>query len=128
MALMDFLVGCANDVIVLWDLRSNSGKKWHCRALLEGHDNSIVDVTFSRDGDLLISCSRDDTLRAWDVARGTCTPLLLSLALPLPPSPRSLLCLHMPTYAIVGAMCRRTTCGAQRASACGRLVRALSLW
>lgn len=36
----------------------------------EGHDNSVNSVHFSTDGTTLASCSRDCSVRLWDVKTG----------------------------------------------------------
>jgi WD40 repeat protein len=37
---------------------------------LRGHTNSVLSVKFTRDGKTLVSSSRDDTIKVWDVATG----------------------------------------------------------
>jgi eukaryotic-like serine/threonine-protein kinase len=51
--------------IGLWDVQS--GRQ---RANLEGHESRVVGLTFSHQGNLMVSRSWDRTLRLWDVARG----------------------------------------------------------
>ena len=38
--------------------------------VFEGHTNFVRDVTATRDGSRLVSCSHDATVRVWDVASG----------------------------------------------------------
>src|SRR5262249_17398857 len=42
--------------------------------VLEGHQNTVVGLQFTHAGNLLVSSSRDGTVRVWDPVRGT--PLL----------------------------------------------------
>src|SRR5438309_1306105 len=37
---------------------------------LKGHEGSVMAVSFSPDGKVLASCSRDKTIKLWDVATG----------------------------------------------------------
>jgi WD40 repeat protein/serine/threonine protein kinase len=46
--------------IVIWDIARNE-----TRAVLEGHDSTIVQTQFSHDGQILASISKDRTLRLW---------------------------------------------------------------
>jgi RNA polymerase sigma factor (sigma-70 family) len=44
--------------------------KWDVRAALEGHTDSVWAVTFSRDGKVLATASRDGTVRLYEAATG----------------------------------------------------------
>jgi WD40 repeat protein len=43
---------------------------------LEGHSGSVWSVAFSPDGRRLASASRDQTIKVWDTATGSCTTTL----------------------------------------------------
>lgn len=63
----DILASTCNDMTVwLWD--TDTGV---CRQILEGHSESIPDVTFSPKGDQIASSGHDATVRLWDVGTGT---------------------------------------------------------
>jgi len=59
------LVAVGNPGVFLWDVR----KKEMIRHL-EGHDNWVVALAFSADGQRLISGAGDSTARVWDVKTG----------------------------------------------------------
>jgi WD40 repeat protein len=50
-----------------------SGK---CVKTLEGHSGYVYSVCFSKDDKLVVSGSKDKTLRLWDVASGKCVKTL----------------------------------------------------
>lgn len=52
--------------IYIWDLAAN-----RLQSVLEGHQNTVFDTTFTHAGDLLVSSSWDGTVRVWDPVRGT---------------------------------------------------------
>lgn len=59
---------------------SNSGEIWWwslenytVKSVLKEHTSSVWGLTFSPDSSRLLSCSYDQTVRAWDVASGQCT-------------------------------------------------------
>ncbi|KAF2679975.1 hypothetical protein K458DRAFT_434634 [Lentithecium fluviatile CBS 122367] len=47
-----------------------------CRSVLEGHTDSVGAVAFSLDGQLVVSASYDNTVRAWEAATGSCRSVL----------------------------------------------------
>ena len=51
--------------IGIWLYDAETGAE---KALLTGHTNHVVSVNFNSDGTLLVSGSRDNTVRLWDVA------------------------------------------------------------
>lgn len=52
----------ADKTIKLWDLESAELIK-----TLEGHEEGISDIAWSRDGDYLASASDDKTIRIWNM-------------------------------------------------------------
>jgi len=50
---------------VLWNLATNSLDK-----ILEGHENGVLDITFSPHGRYLASGSDDKTAKIWDLIAG----------------------------------------------------------
>ncbi|KAJ9527505.1 hypothetical protein QJQ45_025765 [Haematococcus lacustris] len=52
----------------VWDMAAGS-----CTHTLEGHTSCVTSVTLSPDGKVLVSGSRDNTIRVWDMASGSCT-------------------------------------------------------
>lgn len=49
----------------LWDVAENKE-----RLSLQGHDGDVFGVAFSADGERLVSCGADGTIRCWDWRRG----------------------------------------------------------
>jgi len=43
---------------------------WQEQGLLRGHEGTITGLQWSPDGRMLLSCSRDDTVRVWDAETG----------------------------------------------------------
>lgn len=37
---------------------------------ISGHDHNVSSVTFMPSGDFIISCSRDKTIKMWEIASG----------------------------------------------------------
>ncbi len=53
-----------DQVIHLWDLESTDARPYHT---LRGHRDEVWGVTFQPDGETLLSCSRDATVRRWSL-------------------------------------------------------------
>lgn len=51
-------------VLRVWDLFNDEGKD-PLRAMLPGHRGSVTGVAWTRDGEELVTCSRDGTVRFW---------------------------------------------------------------
>lgn len=63
----DPIVTCSTDLTIkLWD----TGNEYTNVKTLHGHDHSVSAVRFTPDGDMLVSASRDKTIRVWEVASG----------------------------------------------------------
>ncbi|MEQ8472372.1 MAG: hypothetical protein RIC35_14360 [Marinoscillum sp.] len=58
--------------VVLWDLRTKSLIR-----TISGHQSAITDVGFNSDNSLLLSASRDATVRVWEVNDSKKLPLVL---------------------------------------------------
>jgi len=62
----DYLaVGCADNTVRVWE--ASTGKPL---TVLEGHQNTVMEVAFSHGGDLLASRGWDGTTRLWDPIGG----------------------------------------------------------
>lgn len=60
-------VTCSTDLTIkLWDTSNDYTNV----KTLHGHDHSVSSVSFTPDGDMLVSASRDKTIRVWEVASG----------------------------------------------------------
>lgn len=60
-------VTCSTDLTIkLWDTSNDYANS----KTLHGHDHSVSSVRFTPDGDHLISASRDETIRVWEVSSG----------------------------------------------------------
>lgn len=46
------------------------------RKILSGHKDKILSASFSRDGNIIVSCSKDKTIRIWDTETGKCINVL----------------------------------------------------
>ncbi len=58
---------CSSDLTIkLWDTAND----YTNTKTLHGHDHSVSSVRFTPDGDLLLSASRDKTIRIWEFASG----------------------------------------------------------
>ena len=56
---------CGGNTVWLWNLKTRESAQ-----VLEGHTKEIICVVFSPDGKKLVSCSRDETVRLWNVETG----------------------------------------------------------
>lgn len=52
----------SKNILKIWNIKSMAGE-----AYCEGHDDAITSVHFSKDGTLILTGSRDTTLRLWDL-------------------------------------------------------------
>lgn len=48
-----------------------------CIKTLQGHDHNVSSVTFTPSGDHVVSCSRDKTIKIWEVSTGYCIRTLI---------------------------------------------------
>jgi len=61
-------VTCSSDLTIkLWD----PANEYNNVKTLHGHDHSVSSVRFTPNGDVLVSASRDKTVRVWEVASGS---------------------------------------------------------
>ena len=64
---------CSADLSVkLWDAKAD----YKCVKTLMGHDHSVSSVIFSISGDMIISASRDKTIKIWETSTGFCVKTL----------------------------------------------------
>ena len=65
------LVSCSSDLsIKIW----NVDKDYQCVKTMRGHEHNVSRVTFlTNNCDTVISCSRDNTVKFWEVRTGFCT-------------------------------------------------------
>lgn len=54
--------------ICIW----NTKKKWECEKILRGHKDSVSSLSIHSSGKLLLSVSKDKTLRTWNLIKGRC--------------------------------------------------------
>ncbi|CAG8440292.1 2076_t:CDS:10 [Acaulospora morrowiae] len=67
--LLMFYVSCSADLTIkVWDLQND----YKCVKTLYGHDHSVSSVEFLPSGDVIISASRDKTIKFWELASGYC--------------------------------------------------------
>ena len=52
--------------IKLWDFQQT----FECIKTMHGHDHNVSSVAFAPSGDVVVSGSRDKTIKMWDVATG----------------------------------------------------------
>ena len=55
----------------LWDMNTNT-----CVKTLKGHDHTISCISFFSNNEQLITCSRDQTIKLWEVGTGYCVRTL----------------------------------------------------
>lgn len=53
--------------LMLWRVYGQEPENY---MMLEGHSNAVTEVHWTKDGEKLISCSVDKTVRAWDAMTG----------------------------------------------------------
>ncbi|KAJ3322208.1 serine/threonine protein kinase Ran1 [Boothiomyces sp. JEL0866] len=56
--------------ITIWNLSTSNDVLGEYKKILRGHEHNIPCINFSEDGETLISCSIDKTMRIWNVASG----------------------------------------------------------
>lgn len=62
-----FSVSCSADMTIkLWDFQQT----FECIKTMHGHDHNVSSVAFAPSGDVVVSGSRDKTIKMWDVATG----------------------------------------------------------
>lgn len=66
-------LGLGHDVVRLWDLASGQ-----CVKTLQGHTSGIPAIAWSRQHNIVISGSHDQSLRLWDAETGDCLKILHS--------------------------------------------------
>ncbi|DAZ97362.1 TPA: hypothetical protein N0F65_003385 [Lagenidium giganteum] len=66
----------ADLTVKLWDFSSDGD--YECLKTLRGHDHNVCGVKFApqSDSDRLYTCSRDHTIKAWEVSTGYCLQTL----------------------------------------------------
>ena len=67
------LQACAvvdGSTIILADLKDG------VQRTLQGHSSPVYSVSWSPDGRSIVSGSHDNSIKVWDVSRGTCTATL----------------------------------------------------
>src|SRR5262249_45452163 len=67
-------IGSADRTTEIWKPKEptsrSGGRRWELAGTLVGHTGAIVAVSFSTDGQSLITASADRTLRLWDAGTG----------------------------------------------------------
>ncbi|GAB1543678.1 NB-ARC domain-containing protein [Scytonema sp. NUACC21] len=63
--------GSADQTVRLWDVETGQ-----CLKILQGHNNHVLSVSFSPDGQTLASASADQTVKLWAVNTGQCLKTL----------------------------------------------------
>lgn len=57
--------------ICIWNTQ-----KWSCEKILRGHKGPITSINLHSSGKLLLSVSKDKTLRAWNLIKGRCAYII----------------------------------------------------
>ena len=65
--------GSADKTVRVWNLRQPTAAP----TVLQGHDDAVLSVAFSPDGQSLASGSRDKTVRLWNLRQPTAAPTVL---------------------------------------------------
>lgn len=58
--------------ICIW----NSRKSWECEKVLRGHKDAVTSLSIHASGKLLLSVSKDRTLRTWNLVKGRCAYII----------------------------------------------------
>ena len=58
--------------ICIW----NTKKQWECEKILRGHQEAVTSMSIHSSGKLMISVSKDKTLRTWNLIKGRCAYIL----------------------------------------------------
>lgn len=58
--------------ICIW----NSKKGWECEKILRGHKGAVTSLSIHASGKLLLSVSKDRTLRTWNLVKGRCAYII----------------------------------------------------
>lgn len=59
--------GSEDGTICVWDTRN-----WECLKTLRGHKSAVLAISIHPSGKMLLSVSRDRTLRTWNLIKGRC--------------------------------------------------------
>lgn len=57
-------------MVKIWDFAPDGS--YECKKTLRGHDHNVSSVVFLPSGDKVVSCSRDQTVKIWEVETGYC--------------------------------------------------------
>lgn len=78
---LSLAVVCLFDsTVTVWDLKSCQPKatlqRWGDRNEATGHTSAVNQVCMNKDGDIVVTLSKDSTARIWDVQSGKCRAVL----------------------------------------------------
>jgi glucose repression regulatory protein TUP1 len=65
-SIIAFMKGALDEIIRVWDLRTG-----HLLERFEGHEKSVYSVSFSPDGQSIVTGSLDQTIRIWNLSPET---------------------------------------------------------